>query len=147
MPRGRKRSLKFKLKKDSLKSAFAIFLLVLGGLSFFSLLTDNGSVLSLLHDFQADFFGYGSLIFPLILVLIALLLMPFIKWKFVQLRVLAGLFLLLITLSALSSLAFDNSTGGQLGMLVKDILKGAVTVYGAVLVLLACLILSFILIF
>ncbi len=147
MPRGRKRSHKFKLKRDSVKSAFAIGFIVLGSLSFISVFTSSGFVLRILHNSGVGLLGYGFFVAPAAVIIAALLMLESIKWKFVEIRVLLGLLLLVFCVSSISSLIVANDAGGSIGLYIAEVLRQSVTIYGGILVLLAGFAFSAILIF
>jgi len=147
MPRGRKKSLKFKIKSDSLKSVLGVIFLAASGLSLISLVTDNGSLLSIVHDIQLSVLGYGSIFLPFIFILISLLLFRFLKWKFVDFRVLFGLLIATLAISSLSSIFFSEEAGGFVGLNVSEMLRGSVTIFGGVLLLLCALLISAVLVF
>lgn len=145
--RGRRKSRKLKIKNDTLKSIFALGLVLAGVLSLISVFTSKGTLLSLISKTQFHFVGNGVFLVPVILLLAALLLFDSIDWEFVQARVLFGVLLLLVSVSGLSSIVFSEKSGGKLGALLSQFLEGSVTNYGGALVLFVTLVIALILVF
>jgi len=155
--RGRRKSLKLKLNKQSSYSISSIILLVSGGITFVSFFAQAASVNSILQDLINRFFGFGAVFVPFILVLAGLVLGRTIKWAFVETRVLAGLITFFLSFISMVHLFYPVESakraaqfgdgGGLLGFYIQDLLRNLVTGVGAFLVILAGVIISLILIF
>jgi len=140
--RGRKRKIKLNIKSDILKSILSVALLAGAGISLVSFFVPNYVLNSKIQYFLKLYFGYASLIIPAILLIWGLLYIRTINWKFVELRVLFGLFGLLLSFSGLL-----GAKGGLIGYKILSVLSGLVSVYGAWLLLLSICGISVILVF
>jgi len=161
MPRGRKKKNKVEtqLKPEFLKSFIAIALIVFSGVVFISFFAPEYSINSKIQDVLSHSFGYGAILFPLITLLIGLMFIESFNFRYKKLSVLVGLILLLVLVSSFFHLGYfttsaevaldkadSGSGGGFLGFAVSQVLVQTISIYGAVLVLLATLLLSVILI-
>ncbi|MBI4091328.1 DNA translocase FtsK 4TM domain-containing protein [candidate division WWE3 bacterium] len=147
MPKGRRRSRKFKIESGVLKSTAGIGLMLLGLLSLISVFTQSGSLLSIFYETQNELFGLSAILFSLTLILVALLMFESIKSKLISYRALTGLVVSLVSFSSLFKILLSDEAGGELGIAVAQVLNSGVTVYGSFLVLLAALVISFVLVF
>ncbi|OGC57483.1 hypothetical protein A3H26_01300 [candidate division WWE3 bacterium RIFCSPLOWO2_12_FULL_36_10] len=130
--RGRKRKIKLNIRSDILKSILSVVLLAGAGISLVSFFVPNYVLNAKIQHYLKLYFGYASLVIPAILLVWGLLYIRTINWKFVQLRVLFGLFGLLFSFSALL-----GSRGGLIGNKILSFLSSLVSVYGAGLLLLS----------
>lgn len=140
MPRGRKKSLKFKLKASTLKSIVGIFLIFFCALSYVAFVLPDYSVNSDINDAYRKFFGYAGYLIPLIFLLVGLLLVGF-RWRLLQARIFFGVSAISLSLSALLhvfyfgkdayKLAIKGVGGGLIGYKLSSGLASAISVYGA----------------
>lgn len=160
MPRKRGRKKKFKLKfnirTETLRSTVAIFLLVLSGVIVISLFFGGYTVNGRIQDILLAGFGYFYILLAPIFLILGLWLVNTLKWRFIELRILIGLVLLLLSGSSfwhifyLRNNAYEiarrGGGGGLIGYKIAQVLESMISIYGAGLVLLALILLSFILI-
>ncbi len=149
MPRGRKpkHKLNFNLKADAAKSIFSVVLLLLGGISFIAFFAPNYAINEKVLYVLRTLFGNAAFIAPFVFILLGLLLIEPIKLPFKNYRVLSALVLFLLlaatTLHVFYSgdkaadLMQHGSGGGIVGYKISQLLRKTISVYGAVLVLLA----------
>ncbi|EKD99550.1 MAG: hypothetical protein ACD_22C00234G0009 [uncultured bacterium] len=141
MPRGRKKKFKLNriIKPGTVKSFTVVALFLLSGLSLISFFADTYEINRQIQDFLKGSFGFASILIPFIFLLLALLLIKPLKFKYKSPRVLIGLIGLLLVFSALSR-------GGDFGEGLWGFLRDSVSKYGAVIILVAGLAISVILI-
>jgi S-DNA-T family DNA segregation ATPase FtsK/SpoIIIE len=141
MPRGRKK--KFKLnrivKPEIAKSLTAVVLILFAGLSFVSFFANDYALNKDLQGVLQGSFGFSSILVPFISLLLGLLLIEPIKFKYKSPRVLIGLIGMLLVFAGLSK-------GGDFGSNLWEFLSDSVSKYGALLILAAGFAVSFILI-
>ncbi|MFZ5424517.1 MAG: DNA translocase FtsK 4TM domain-containing protein [Patescibacteria group bacterium] len=152
--RGRKKAIKLKMKPDTAKSILSIILIVTGGLVLVSFITPDYAINSVIQKGIRGLFGITSIFLTPVLIVWGLIYIPSIKWKFAELRVLFGLLALLIGSSGLvhtfysredaKSIAQDGLGGGFVGYLISKVLINTLSIYGAVLILLAFLVVTLI---
>ena len=140
MPRGRKKSLKFKLKAGTLKSIVGIFLIFFCAQSFVAFVLPDYSVNSNINGVYRKFFGYAGYLIPLLFLFAGLLLVGF-RWRLLQARIFFGILAVTLSLSALLhvfyfdkdayKLAVKGAGGGLIGYKLSSELASAVSVYGA----------------
>jgi len=162
MPRrGRKKKFKLNLKldvnPDVIKSVMAISFILAGALSLLSFIAPDYSINEKIQHGLRLYLGYASILLPFISILLGILLVDTIKFKFAQLRVLLGLVGLLGTLSGLFHIFYldndayaharDGLGGGLIGYKLSQTLADMLSIYGAGLVLLASLIVTLIFLF
>ncbi len=160
MPKKRGRRKKFKLRFnvriETARSAVAILLLVLSGITLISLVFSNYSLNAKVQGIFRLGFGYAFVLLIPIFFILGLYLLNTVEWKVVNSRILVGLTILLFAVSALIHTFISNdkayeiaragSGGGLIGYKLAQLLEGMVSVYGAVLILLALSVLAAILI-
>lgn len=144
MPRGRKRSLKLKLKSDTVKSIIGVFLLFFSALSFVAFILPDYTINGAISSFYRKFFGYGAYITPFVFLMIGLLLIGF-RWRMLQARVFIGYFLVVFSFPGLLHVFYsgDNAVlmalkgygGGIIGYRVSQVLSSAISSYGAFFIL------------
>ncbi|MBU1970352.1 DNA translocase FtsK 4TM domain-containing protein, partial [Patescibacteria group bacterium] len=140
MPRGRKRSLKFKLKTDTFRSVVGIALIFFTALSYVAFVLPDYSLNATISGAYRRFFGYGGYLVPLFLLWGGLLLVGF-RWRFLQARIVIGLAAVSIAITALlhvfysgkeaQKIAMAGRGGGLIGYRLARGLSGAISVYGA----------------
>ena len=143
--RGRKRKLKLRIHSDTAKSILSVVLLVLAAISAVSFFVPDYKINAQIQELLKDSFGFSSVIIPAIFGIWGLLFVKSIKVKIVQLNVLLGLVGLLIASSGLFAVVRDVDGGGGAGVYVKNVLSGLVSVYGAIVIFAAGIIISAIL--
>jgi DNA segregation ATPase FtsK/SpoIIIE, S-DNA-T family len=163
MPRRRKRGrkkkfkLKFNIRTETIRSTAAIILLALSGVILISFIFRGYSVNSTIQEYLRLGFGLTHLLLVPIFFISGLLLTTSIRWKFVELRIVIGLCLLLLSLSSMLHVFYSDeksyqiasagSGGGLFGHKIAMLLDGTLSVYGAALVLLSLVVLSIVLTF
>lgn len=148
--RGRKKKFKLNLniRAETVRSAIGVLLILLSGIILVSFLASGYSANSKIQEMLRLLFGYAHLFLIPILCIFGLLLFNKIKWRFVEIRIVSGFILLLFSVSGLLHVfyGYDSSAyndakngngGGILGFKILSILANTISVYGAVLVLLA----------
>jgi S-DNA-T family DNA segregation ATPase FtsK/SpoIIIE len=140
MPRGRKKSLKFKLKADTVKSIVGISLIAFCALSYVAFVLPDYSVNSNINDAYRKFFGFAGYLVPVIFLCTGLLLVGF-RWRLLQARVFSGVVAVVFSLAALLhvfysgqeayKLAVQGAGGGLVGYKLSTGLSSAISVYGA----------------
>lgn len=140
MPRGRKKSLKFKLKGDTFKSIVGIFLIFFCALSYVAFVLPDYSVNSNINGVYRKFFGYAGYIVPVIFLFAGLLMVGF-RWRLLQARIFFGILAVSLSSSALLhvfylgkdsyKLAVKGVGGGLIGYKLSSGLSSAISVYGA----------------
>ncbi len=141
MPRGRKKKFKLKnvVKTETIKSFGAVFFILFSGLSLISFFAKNYSINAEINETLTGAFGFASIFIPVISLLVGFLLISTLKMKYKNPRVLSGLIGFLVFLSGISK-------GGSFGDGLWEFLESSVSMYGAYLILLAGLVISFILV-
>lgn len=145
MPRGRKKSLKFKLKLGTFKSIVGIFFIFFCALSYVAFVLPDYSVNDNINGVYRKFFGYAGYLVPIICLFVGLLLVGF-RWRLLQARIFLGILATVFSLSALLhvfyseksayDLALDGVGGGLIGYKLSSGLASAISVYGAFFVFL-----------
>ncbi len=140
MPRGRKKSLKFKLRTDTFKSIVGIFLIFFCALSYVAFVLPNYSINFTINGTYRKFFGYAGYLVPLLFLFSGLLTVGF-RWRLLQARIFIGILAVTISLSALLhvfysgkeayKLATQGDGGGLIGYKLSSSLADAISVYGA----------------
>jgi S-DNA-T family DNA segregation ATPase FtsK/SpoIIIE len=132
--RGRKKKLKLNVKPETLKSVFAVFLLIFGILSLWSLLAPSYNLTSVFYKYLKMFFGYGMYIFPFALIYTGIIMLWPVNYKFLNLRVVIGLYFLFTLISSLSE-SFIVGKGGSLGIFISSLLSSNIGYIGSLIVL------------
>ncbi len=133
MPR-KKKAKKMKMKSGSMKTVFAVLLVLLGIIALVSIFVNTGSILSLINTFQFGLLGYGALFLPFIVILLALLMFENLDNPLVDLRVLMGLVLMAVSTSSFFGSVASEQAGGFIGSRISAFLIDGLTVVGAVIV-------------
>lgn len=136
--RGRRRKIKLKVKRGTMQSAVSLTLLLIAGIIFISFFTPNYPINEKVNRAVTGLFGYSAFFLPFILAIGGLLQTRALKWKYIELRVLLGLIVLLVGTASLFALVGMN--GGDVGEAIADVLKNAISGFGAFLLLLAAVI-------
>ena len=123
---------KLRLKTKTIAAVAALISLALAGLSVISFVTDV-SILQFWKELLFQTMGWTSYFAPIIFVLSAFVLQK-VKWSFVQVNVLLGLILIVVSLAGLTA-AFSPGMGGSLGTTLWEQLASFVTIFGAGLLL------------
>lgn len=161
MPKKRGRRKKFKLRfnirTDTIRSVFAVGLILFSGISLISLFFTNYSINAKVQEVLRLGFGYTHILLIPILFIAGLWLSNTVKWKIVELRIVIGLFILLVSVSSLVHSFYSGDEaykmaragvgGGLIGYKISQVLSDMISVWGSVLVLLALSIVGLILIF
>jgi len=135
MARGRKRSLKFRLRPDSLRSAAVVFLLLLGLLSALAYFVEGASAIDFLKYSLGRLVGLGFIFLPFLFVIGGLMLMRSRHLRFAEPRLFGGL--ILCFLAFLISVQFFWQRGGLIGSFIWVAVSQAFSVPGGLLVLAA----------
>ncbi len=143
--RGRRRSIKFRLKKKSLQANSAVLLILVGLLGLLSLATSRGRVLFWISQHLSAYFGWAAIFIPLILILAGLISLRTVKLPFVELRVLVGL--CFATLSLMGLVPLLGGRGGVVGQVLAEGLRNSFTTVGAFLILFSLGVVSFLVTF
>jgi len=152
--RGRRRKIKFKIRKDSFQSVVSISLLALAALFLVSFFAEGTVVKEMVQPYLSLVFGYGTVFLPLILGLAGLILTRSFSHPLIQSRILVGLTLLMVCVLGMFDI-FDHSSqpsltgegGGWLGYWVYEGLLRLAGGVGVVLILLAGITASVLMIF
>ena len=139
MPRRyRKRSLRVKLKKETVYNVFAFGFLIGGALLLLSFFNNEGTFL-IIKDTLDEYFGAGALLFPVTLILAGFL---FLKLRFPLSRpnVVLGFILLFVSVIGLLK-------AGIVGRLLFDTFQEVLTPLGSMLVFFAGLVVGVIVLF
>lgn len=157
--RGRKKKFKleFNVSPETLRSVFAIVLLLLSALLLISFFAPNYIINSYIQKYVRLVFGHSSFVLPIILAIIGLLFIDALKNKIKEVRIIIGLVLMLIAIAGFAhvfinldsarSVALAGGGGGMLGYILTSALTRTISVVGSVLVFLALLASAVILIF
>jgi len=132
--RGRKKKLKLNVKPETLKSVSAVFLILFGALCMWSLLAPSYNLTSVFYKYMKSFFGYGMYIFPISLIYTGIIMLWPVNYKFLNLRVVIGLYFLFSLVSALAE-SFIKTKGGSLGFFISNILATNIGYIGSLIVL------------
>ncbi|MFZ2663900.1 MAG: DNA translocase FtsK 4TM domain-containing protein [Patescibacteria group bacterium] len=159
MSRGRKRKFKirFNIKPDTTRSIISLVFLSLSVISLISFFAPGYDFNSKIQHILRLGFGKASIIVPFILGGVGILFVDKINIKFKEIRVLVGISLSLISLSALFHLfvekedalnvANSGGGGGLFGYKLSNILSTGLGSIGAGIILVALMIASIILVF
>lgn len=147
MPRGRKRKFKLHLnvKGDTIRSVVAMLFVLLAFISLISFFLPEYSFNAQVLKIQREILGSTAIIFPVILGLIGFLFIDKMQPRFKEIRTLSGLVVLTLCLAGLFhvfqkpedffTLAKQGEGGGLVGYKMATLLISAVSIYGAVAVL------------
>lgn len=163
MPRGRKKKHKAEapsVKPELLKSLVAIALIVVSGLIAISFFMSDYSFNAKIQELLMNSFGVGSVFMVLITSLIGLMFIDSLNFRYKKFSVLVGLIIAMVVTSTFAHLSFflssaevalekadAGSGGGFVGYMVGQLLINTISIYGAVLILLALSVLAVILAF
>lgn len=132
--RGRKKKLKFNIKSETIKSVSAVFLILFGSLSTWSLIAPSYNLTSVFDKYLKLFLGIGSYIFPLAIIFTGILMIWPINRRFLNLRITIALYLVFILIASIGeSLALGY--GGKLGFFVSNLLTVNIGYVGNLIVL------------
>ena len=132
--RGRKRKLKLNIKSETLKSVFAVFLLLFGSLCLWSLIAPSYKLTNVFYTNINLLLGLGGYIFPVALIFTGILMLWPIDKKFLNLRITIALYLLFILISSISE-SIVTGMGGKLGFLISNLLSINIGFVGNLIVL------------
>lgn len=132
--RGRKKKLKINVKPETLKSVFAVVLILLGTLSLWSLLAPSYNLTSIFYKYLKLGFGYGMYLFPLSLIYSGVIMLWPVNYKFLNLRIVIGLYLLFTLVSSISE-SLITGKGGYLGLFLSNLLVTNIGYIGNLIVL------------
>lgn len=159
MPRGRKKKFKLDLnvKPETIRSIIALVLLLFAVIGLISFFAPDYSVNAKVQRLMKTNFGYTSILLPFLAGIAGLLLIPSIKAKIKEPRIVIGLILFLLGMSGLLhvfvsapdayKVAMSGAWGGLVGYKISSFLSGAVSIYGAFVLLLIVVLVSLFLLF
>ena len=157
--RGRKKKFKlsFNISPETLRSVVAVALVLFSALALISFVAPDYFINSKIQLVFKKSFGHGSFLIPFITFITGLLFIDALKHSVKELRIIIGLFMLVIALSGFTHLfipaeearaaALDGRGGGFVGYIVATGLAAAISVYGSFAVLLAFSVVGLILVF
>lgn len=122
----RKQPFKLKLKKETIYSIASALLIIFGGLVMLSF-SRQGKLLSLIYSTGTEWFGWGLILTPFLLVSAGLMMIR-LKWRITRPNVFVGALLLFVSLVSLTK-------SGEAGSLVWESLAVLISGFGALLVL------------
>ncbi len=132
--RGRKKKLKLSIKPETLKSVFAVLLILIGTLSLWSLLAPSYNLTSVFYKYLSILFGSGKYIFPFAFISTGVIMLWPVNYRFLNLRISIGLYFLLSIVAALSE-SFSVTSGGMLGLFISKQLSANIGYVGNLIVL------------
>ncbi len=159
MPRGRKKKFKvnFSLKPETTRTLLALGLILFALLSLLSFFVPNYALNAQVQHLLKGYFGGAAIFLPFLIGIFGLLFIPSLKMKIKEPRVVAGLTMLLLGLASLLhvftpassayTLAEKGMGGGMVGYSISSMLTGAISIYGAVIVLFIVLFIAVFLLF
>lgn len=132
--RGRKKKLKLNIKPETLKSVFAVLLILIGTLSLWSLLAPSYNLTSVFYKYLSILFGSGKYIFPFAFISTGIIMLWPVNYRFLNLRISIGLYFLFSIVAALSE-SFSLNSGGMLGLFISKQLSTNIGYVGNLIVL------------
>ncbi len=159
MPRGRKKKIKLSLniKPETSKTIAALMLILFGVLSLVSFIAPDYTLNEKIQVLWRTLFGNVAIMVPFLLFIFALLFVDAVKIRLKEPKFIIGIFVLFMTLTGVFQLfvsgddsyevAQEGGGGGLIGYKIVDILTNTISIYGAVIVLLTAILLSFVIIF
>ena len=99
--RGRKRKLKLNIKSETVKSVLAVFLILFGSLSIWSLIAPSYKLTNVFYTYIKMFFGIGGYILPVALIFTGILMLWPVDKKFLNLRITIALYLIFILVASI----------------------------------------------
>jgi len=132
--RGRKKKLKLNIKPETVKSVLAVFLILLGALSFWSLLAPSYKLTSVFYKQLTSLFGYGMYFVPLSLIYTGIIMLWPVSYRLLNLRIVIGLYFLFTLVSSISESLVTNK-GGVLGLFISNLLTTNIGYVGNLIVL------------
>lgn len=136
--RGRKKKLKLNVKPETIKSVFAVLLILIGALSLWSLLAPSYKLTSVFFKNLTFLFGNAKYIVPYSLIATGVVMLWPVNFKLLNLRITIGSYFLFTFVASISESIFKNS-GGILGQAVSKILIDNIGFTGNLIVLILCL--------
>ena len=137
--RGRKKKLKLNIKPETIKSVFAVLLILIGALSLWSLIAPSYKLTSVFYKNLSLIFGNGMYIFPYSLISTGVLMMWPVNFKVLNLRIAIGSYFLFTFVSSISE-SLSKKSGGLLGSFISKALTDNIGFTGNLIVLFLCLI-------
>ncbi len=132
--RGRRKKIKLDVRPETVKSIFAVMLVLLGLLFLWSLISPNYNLTSLVYQNLKKFLGIGMYIMPFSLVTTGIILLWPVNYRFLNLRIVIGSYFMVFLISTLSE-SFVAKTGGFLGTNVLKIMENNIGYVGSLIVL------------
>lgn len=132
--RGRKKKLKLHIKSETVKSVLGVFLILFGALSFWSMLAPTYKLTSVFYYYFNLLFGFGSYILPIALLFTGVLILWPVNYRFLNLRITIGLYILFVLISSIAE-SFVTDAGGKLGFFVSNGLTTNIGYFGNLIVL------------
>jgi len=133
--RGRKKKLKLNIKSETIKSVFAVFLILFGSLCTWSLIAPSYKLTSIFYTYLILLFGIGSYIFPLAIIFTGILMIWPLNKRFLNLRITIALYLVFILIASIGE-SISINLGGKLGFFVSNLLTINIGYVGNLIVLL-----------
>ncbi len=132
--RGRKKKLRLNIKPETIKSVSAVFLILFGSLSLWSLMAPSYKLTSVFYNYLNLVLGIGSYIFPIALIFTGILMLWPIDKKFLNLRITVALYLLIVLVASIGE-SLSVGLGGKLGFFVSNLLSVNIGFIGNLIVL------------
>lgn len=132
--RGRKKKLKLNIKPETLKSVFAVFLILFGSLALWSLAAPSYKLTSVIYSGLKFLFGLGSYVLPIALIFTGILMLWPVNKRFLNLRITVALYLMFFLISAISE-SFADGQGGRVGFFISNLLSVNIGYVGNLIVL------------
>lgn len=145
MPRGRKKSLKFRINKKTTKSIIGIVFIFVSFLSYVALALPDYKVNHIVFLIYRRLFGLVAYLIPFNFLLLGFTILGF-RWKVLQYRVQVGFWLLSFSLCSIFHVfysyekgfaaAIKGFGGGLVGYKLSQVLSNLISYYGAFFVFL-----------
>jgi len=132
--RGRKKKLKLNIKSETVKSVIAVFLILFGSLSLWSLIAPSYKLTNVFYTYLILLLGVGAYIFPIALIFTGILMIWPIDRKFLNLRITIALYLMFTLVAAIGE-SFSEGLGGKLGFFLSNLLSINIGYVGNLIVL------------
>lgn len=132
--RGRKKKLKLNVKPETLKSVFAVILILIGALSLWSLLAPSYKLTSVFFKNLTYLFGNAKYIVPYSLIGTGVLMLWPVNFKLLNLRIVIGSYFLFTFVASISE-SISRKSGGVLGLFFSKLFTDNIGYTGNLIVL------------
>lgn len=132
--RGRRKKIKLNVRPETVKSIFAVILILVGFLFLWSLISPTYNLTSLVYQNLKKFLGIGMYLIPFSFITTGILLLWPVNYKLLNLRIVIGSYFMVILISTLSESFFVKS-GGFLGLNILRIMENNIGYVGSLIVL------------